>query len=126
MKAAFAAFYIHEEQTSRGAFVAAEKLYPGEKNIGRVCEISFTWPNDPEVIVELERLKKDLPNAKIPTKEQVIEQMWLQVQNDKVPAKDRAATARLVAEMLGYIKKDEGDDGKQRMPAHPLYKIVDE
>lgn len=126
LKAAFAALYIYEEQTSRGAFIAASKLFPGEKNIGRCCEVSFVWPADPIVTMELEKLKKDKPNDKIPSKEEAIELMWTLAKNDKVPAKDRAATVRLIAEMLGYIKKDEGDDGRARMPMHPLYKIVQE
>lgn len=124
LKAAFAAFLL---DTPTDAFGAALKLFPAEKDRGEACRITFAWPQDPFVILEMERLKTEgFKSAKIPTKEQVIEQLWELVQDKKVTAKDRGMNARLVAEMLGFIKKADDDAESKRMPAAPVYKIVTE
>lgn len=122
LKAAFAAFLID----SATNFEAAFKLYPTEKNRGEALRIAFAWPNDPAVILEIQRLKKDGVNNKdIPTKEQMIAEMWKLTKNEKVAPKDRATMARLVAEMLSFIPKvTDGNETSKRMPTAPVYKVV--
>jgi len=96
--------------------------------MGKAMEAAFHWPDDPEVIAELANLEEIRPGGSgIPTKEQVIVEMWKLVQNERTAPKDRAATSRLIAEMLNYIpKQGEGDDGnKKTMPKVPVYQIVD-
>lgn len=122
LKAAFAAFLLE----SATPFEAALKLYPSDKDRGEACRIAFAWVNDPEVIVEKKRLEADRPNDKIPSKEAVIEQLWELVKNEKTTPKDRGMNARLIAEMLGYIKKSEDDENAGRMPSAPVYKVVTE
>lgn len=124
LKAAFAAFLIE----SATPFEAALKLYPAEKDRGEALRITFAWPVDPAVIIEVERLKKDgAKNDAIPSKESVIEEMWLLAKNERVQPKDRATLARLVAEMLNYIPKvSDGSETSKRMPTSPVYKVVSE
>lgn len=125
LKAAFAAFLI---DTPNDPFGAALKLFPSEQERGEACRITFAWPNDPEVIIEMERLKKSgHSNKNIPTKEKVIEQLWQLAQSDRTPPKDRVAMARLVAEMLAYIPRpSDGTSEAPRMPTAPVYRIVTE
>lgn len=124
LKAAFAAFLLDNPSEP---FAAALKLFPAEKDRGEACRVTFAWPKDPEVILEMERLKKDgVTNKNIPTKEEVIEQLWTLVKSEKVSAKDRGTNARLVAEMLGFIKKPDDDADSKRMPMAPVYKVVTE
>lgn len=123
LKAAFAAFLLE----SATAFEAALKLFPSESQRGEACRVAFAWPNDPAVIVEIERLKADgYKNKNIPTKEQVIEQLWKLVQDEKTSAKDRGTNARIIAEMLNYIDKGSLDADSKRMPSAPVYKVVTE
>lgn len=128
LKAAFAAFFITESQDNNGAFAAALKLYPLERDRGEALRIAFEWPGDPAVIVELERLKADgVRTEGIPTKEEVIAAMWSLVQNERTLPKDKAMTTRLIAEMLNFIPKNADiDDSKRRMPTAPQYAIVKE
>lgn len=124
LKAAFAAFLL-EDPTQ--PFAAALKLFPSESQRGEACRVTFAWPNDPFVIVEMERLKAITPaNKNIPSKEAVIEELWNLVKGaDKFPAKDRATAAFMIAKMLKYV--DTADDGdSKRMPSAPIYKIVTE
>lgn len=128
LKAAFAAFLIAEPaQDHTGAFAAALKLFPAEKDRGEACRVAFAWPTDPEVIIELQRLRNEgVNNAKVPTKEQVIETLWDLARNEKVAPKDRAVSARIVAEMMNFIPKaGDGEDTKRRMPTAPVYQIVE-
>jgi len=124
LKAAYAAFLLDSATNYEAAF----KLYPAEKDRGEALRIAFAWPNDPVVILEIERLRKDGTNNKdIPTKEEMIAEMWRLTQNEKVAPKDRATMARLVAEMLSFIPKvTDGSETSKRMPTAPIYKIVNE
>jgi hypothetical protein len=125
LKAAFAAFLL---ETPQSPMTAALKLFPAEKDRGRVCEITFSWPSDPEVIIAMERLKKDEgTGSKVPSKEEVIQHLWELSKNERTPPKDKAVCARTVAEMLNYIPKGDSDEtSKRRMPAMPVYKVVQE
>lgn len=123
LKAAFAAFLLDNPAQPLGA---ALKLYPSEKDRGEACRIAFSWPNDPEVIIELERLKTVVvPNKDIPTKEQFIAEMWKLAKSENVSPKDRAAAGRLVGDVMGFVKTPSADEGLgKRMPMQPVYKIV--
>lgn len=128
LKAAYAAFLLEQPDTASGRFAAALKLYPAEQDTGRACQISFSWPSDPVVILEIERLRKDgvgKPNSKVPTKEQVIELLWQMAANEKVPPKDRATSSFMIARMMKYVDDGESVDSK-RMPTAPVYKVVSE
>jgi len=120
LKAAFAAFLLE----TGDRFAAAFKLYGAEKDRGEALRIAFAWEKDPAVIIEMERLKQNQPNKNIPTKEQVIEQLWNMAQNEKVYAKDRSTAAFMVAKMLKYVDSD--DTESKRMPTQPVYQIVKE
>ena len=123
LKAAYAAFLLEAETP----FAAALLLFPAEAQRGEACRIAFAWPNDPIVILEIERLKANgVRNKKIPTKEQVIEQLWELVQDHKTSAKDRGTNARIIAEMLNFIDKGSNDAESKRMPTAPVYKVVNE
>lgn len=124
LKAAFAAFLL---ETPDQPLEAALKLFPAEKDRGEACRVAFAWINDPEVIIEIERLKKDgCVNKRIPTKEEVIEQLWELVKDARTSAKDRGLNARLIADMLNYIDKTGGVEESRRMPSAPIYKMVTE
>lgn len=131
LKAQFAAFFSKTDPAlsphERG-FQAARQLFPAEKDRGAMLMAAFHWPADPVVIAALAQMEDERPTAKgVPTKDEVIAEMWKQVLNDRTPAKDKAATARLVAEMLKYIpKQGEDENDVKRMPSAPVYKVVEE
>lgn len=131
LKAQFAAFFSKTDPAlsphERG-FQAARQLFPAEKDRGAMLMAAFHWPADPAVIGALAQMEDERPTAKgVPTKEEVIAEMWAQVLNERTPPKDKAATARLVAEMLKYIpKQGDEDNSNQQMPREPVYKIVNE
>jgi len=127
LKAAFAAFYVDstEETPQRKAWDAANRLLPREKDTGERCRIAFAWPDDPDVILEIQRLQKVAPKADgTPSKQEVIKEMWLLAKNERTLPKDRAMLGRLVAEMMGYIAKGEDTEAKV-MPREPTYRIVE-
>ena len=128
-KAAFAAFYIFEPQNHAGAFAAALKLFPLDRDRGKACQISFSWPNDPEVIAEIQKLKdsEEYENSDLPSKKKLI-QMAMDIYNDKfTPPKERNAAIKLIADLQGFIVKAESlDINNRRMPTAPAYKIVNE
>lgn len=123
LKAAFAAFLL---ETPNEPLSAALKLYPAEKDRGAACRIAFAWPNDPDVIAEQLRLRADgYTGKKLPTKEEIIDEMWELARSKEVSPRDRANAARLIAEMQSFIKQDQDTDSK-RMPTAPVYKLVSE
>jgi hypothetical protein len=103
------------------------KLYPAEKDRGLACQIAFEWPNDQDVMSEIERLKiegTDKQKGK-PSKEEMIKALWNTANNAFTPAKDKNAAIRIIAEIKGDIAKvSDGSDTDKRMPTAPQYKIV--
>jgi hypothetical protein len=129
LKAAFAAFLLDSDKPDpqQRAWDAAMRLYPREKDTGERCRIVFAWPDDPEVILHMRRLQSEKPKEDgIPSKTEVIKELWSLAKHERTLPKDRVACARLVGEMLGLIlKAPEDPEGSGRMPKEPVYKIVD-
>lgn len=124
-KAAFAAFLL-EAPTP---LAAALKLFPSEKDRGLACRIAFEWPNDPEVILETERLKVEGTDAQkgLPTKEDIIRKLLDNANSQYASVKDKNAALRIIAEIQGHISKNpEDDSASKRMPTAPVYKLVSE
>jgi hypothetical protein len=127
-KAAFAAFYISEPQNHQGAFAAALKLFPSDRERGKACQVSFSWPNDPEVIAEIERIKEttEYEDPDLPSKKKLI-QMALDVyKNEYTSAKEKNSAIKLIADLQGFIVKAESGADLKRMPTMPVYKVVSE
>lgn len=126
LKAAFAAFLLESPDKP---FEAALKLFPMEKDRGKACQVTFTWPQDPYVIAEMERLKSDGWSAyKPPTKFELIQKAMAIADNEKISPKERNAALKLAAELQGMIVKAStlDLDDNRKMPQHPLYKVVEE
>lgn len=131
LKVAFAAFFVELTQNGKApmaaAFEAALRLYPAEKDRGTACQVSFSWPNDSTVILEIARLEEEGITKKLPKKQDAIELAWKLASSDNVAPKDRVAMLRLMADMSGFIAKiAESDIESKRMPTAPVYKMVTE
>jgi len=126
LKAAFAAFLL---ETPNEPFAAALKLFPSERERGRACQITFSWPNDPEVIAEMQRIKEttEYENPELPSKKKLIAMAMSIYDHPMTPAKEKNAAIKLIADLQGFIVKAESlDINTRRMPTAPVYKIVNE
>ena len=129
LKAAFAAFLL---ETPDKPFEAALKLFPSDRERGKACQITFSWPNDPEVIAEMRRLREseEYENPELPSKKKLIA-MLMAVHDDiklsPQEKKERISAIKLMADLQGHIVKAESlDINTRRMPTAPVYKIVTE
>lgn len=68
--------------------------------------ISSTFPNDPYVLAEMERIKEEEPEKLLPTATEVALEAWTLARDKSVEAKDRVAAMKVVNELMGYGKTD--------------------
>lgn len=126
LKAAFAAFLL---ETPDKPFEAALKLFPSDRERGKACQITFSWPQDPFVIAEMQRLKEttEYENPELPSKKRLIAMAMEVYSNKFTPPKEKNAAIKLIADLQGFIVKAESlDINNRRMPTAPVYKIVSE
>ena len=129
LKARFAAFLL---ETPNRHLEAAFKIYPSEQDRGKACQIAFSWPNDPFVIAEMNRVREseEYEDPELPSKKTLIK-MLLAIKNDATISpqekKEQISALKLIADLQGHIVKAESlDINNRRMPTAPVYKIVNE
>uniref|UniRef100_A0AAU6VZR6 Terminase small subunit n=1 Tax=Pseudomonas phage Pavpe01 TaxID=3138545 RepID=A0AAU6VZR6_9VIRU len=95
-KAAYAAFLLKE----RDPFKAACMLCPDDT--GRALWHATNWPNDPEVLAEMERLRNSPDKlGQIASKFELARFYWDLAQDSKLDAKDRIAAAEKYGAVAG-------------------------
>lgn len=124
LKAAFAAFLL---ETPDKPFEAALKLFPSDRERGKACQITFSWPQDPFVIAEMQRLREttEYEDPELPSKKRLIAMAMEVYSNQFTPPKEKNAAIKLIADLQGFIVKAESlDINNRRMPTAPSYTIV--
>jgi hypothetical protein len=88
------------------AFEAAKATFPGDTN--RAMLASSKWPDDPEVIEEMARLKAELGDEYfLPTRADLARALWRLSEDEKVEARERLLAYKTYADVLGFIAKPE-------------------
>lgn len=126
LKGRFAAFLL---EAPNKELDAALKIYPSEKDRGKACQIAFSWPKDPFVIAEMQRLREttEYEDPELPSKKRLIAMAMEVYSNQFTPPKEKNAAIKLIADLQGFIVKAESlDINNRRMPTAPVYKIVNE
>lgn len=82
-------------------FEAALMLIPD--NHGMAAWVAVNWANDPEVLAERDRVRKEIGESLLPGKTELCEHVWGMV--TKGMFEDRLKAAKLYAELRGYIEK---------------------
>lgn len=102
LKQEFAAHYVR----LGNADAAARLVFPDEP--GKSLLVGMAWMNDPDVLAFMAELKATVPpKALIPTKEDLLRELWT-IGTDRTinrDTKDRIAALAKFADVAGYIEK---------------------
>lgn len=98
------AFAVEFLKSPDDAFKAALQVFPHDT--GQALRAAHTWPKDPFVVAETERLSGELgDDAFLPGKAELCRNIWARMQKDFVSSEDFVKLAKLYAEVRSFIEK---------------------
>lgn len=119
LKKIFAASLLKEPGNP---FKAGQAAYPDD--IGECCRAATQWPNDPEVLAELDNLKNAATlEDQLPGKVEAGQLAWQLANNDWLKGKERVEALRLFCEVAGHIEKGTGK-GKDNAEVNAIQKVM--
>jgi len=98
------AFAVELLKNPADAFKAALQVFPDDT--GLALRAAHTWPKDPFVLAEQERItSEEGEGAFLPGKAELCRKIWERLQKDYVVTEDFVKIAKLYAEVRGFIEK---------------------
>lgn len=119
LKKIFAAALLKEPGNP---FKAGQTAYPDD--IGECCRAATQWPNDPEVLAEIENIKNNATlEEMLPNKVEAGQLAWQLANNDWLKGKERVDALRLFCEVAGHIEKGIAR-GKETTEPNAIQKVM--
>jgi hypothetical protein len=113
-KQRYAQFLVQHPDTPEGHRAAAVRLFPLPAQKSLALEVAHKWPSDPlviEFLVDLRKTAEDDDGQKttLPTREQILEDIYRIAQDGHKPTSDRLSAYRAYADIAGFTGSKAGN-----------------
>lgn len=99
--------YAREIILNKGDSYRAALKILGTEYPGPALQMTAAWHDDPEVVAEMERIKATEPDLGMPSKEEVLDQLWKIGTSEYTGHKERIEALKQYATIRGYMKSEE-------------------